>query len=46
MWSISIRGGLRGRIDLETMKALAGAFAAISRACVSEIDGVEVSKGK
>ena len=46
MWGISNRGGLHGRIDLETMEALAGPRAAISKTDVSEIDGVEWRKGK
>ena len=41
MRCISKRGGLHGRSDLETTKALAGELAAISRTDVSEIDGVE-----
>ena len=36
----------RGRIDLETVRELAGSRAAISRAYVSEIDGVEGGQGK
>ena len=46
MWCICKRGGLNGRIDLETMKALAGSLAAISRASVSEIGDVEGRKGE
>ena len=41
-----MRGGLHGRIDLDTMKQLSGALAAISRTDVSEIDGVEGSTGE
>ena len=46
MWGICKRGGLHGRSDLETVNALAGSLAAISRADVTEIDDVEGSKGK
>ena len=40
MWCISKRFGLDGRIDLDTVDALSGEFAAISKTDERESDGV------